>query len=946
MSKAVKTVAAVIGVAALVIVTGGAALALAGGFAVGGVTFFGGISMLTMAKIAALGVSIGFAGGVKPNLDMTRQMAANLSTFSSPSAIRSVIFGRALVGGQIIFRENIDNSNLKNTPDELLMVVALAGYPVDSLERIFLNDVSVFTGSTTTGPGAITTGKFANNLWVWFRTGSETTAAFPEIAALSSTWNAKVRKGRGIPAIALRIKVTEALDGKVEPLFQVKGAKLYDPRLDTTAGGSGAHRIADPTTWAWSENPILAALFYLIGAKVNGKTKMGMFVPTARIDLETFATEASVCEETVAVKAGGTIPRYTCNGVLVPEATHRDNLRQILSACAGSIDASDGSYQVFAGAWRAPSMTLTEADVDLAPSDIQLEKDPSAEINVVRGSFTSLAARQIIEYPERRDPTSIAKFGERSILLDFPFTNDHRIVQRLTKIEMLRANAQRFFSANYWLRAIPLQPGDIVKQTYLRYGFDEATMRVNAWGLEPATDSAGNPKLVVAMQLVEEREEWFDWDAATEEADLSSGEPGLLPAGKSSPRLDSLLGSVDKAQISRDVSGQNLLGRSNIAFTNDSDAFFVRSETVTLADLGMAPGDLISFGAAGEITAGDTARTFRVRLVFAGPGSVVEGNGVVDGLSAIQGAEIPSGATGITFHWLRGGSVATNTIAVSGSMANRGPVLLPFEQPPTRVNRGEVEEGADVTAAHASDITFAAAGAPSSPQTGWIWTDTSTEPWQVKRWSGSAWVTIATLNSGALANLNTVTNAQSKIYTWRLRSGLPAFNRENNTSGQAGPRNPTAWFYRYSTFSATYLQGGSSSGEPYPWIDSRIELFEGDTLVATIMLRTAMEYGAAANTASRSGNANLGRTFYRTFTAEGGSGLDASGFVVKIDGITKTVWDGTIVFGADEYATGNYGGDKSFYPITIEHTASGTIFSTTASVIGLAAATITITGTK
>lgn len=542
MGDTLKKVALVVGVGALVVATGGL---LGAGFAVTVAGFAGGLTIKTLATIGLLGVSIGLSGGLKPNLNHARQMAANLSTFSSPSAVRTVIFGRALVAGQIIYRENIDNSDEDDTPDELFMVLALAGYPVDSLEKVWLNDTLVFDGSSTTGPGAITTGKFANNLWVWFRTGADDSAAFPEIAALSTTWNAKTRKGRGVPAIALRIKVTKDLEGRVEPLVQVKGAKLYDPRLDTTAGGSGAHRVDDQSTWEWSENPVLAALFYLLGGEVNDKKQVGMSIAPARIDMGTFSVEASVCEEEVDVKGGGTIDRYTCNGILVPEAAHRDNMRQILSACAGSIDASDGTYQIFAGAWRAPSMDLSEADIDQSPTEIQLEKDPSSEINIVRGSFTALAARQILEYPERRDPTSIAKFGERSILLDFPFTNDHRIIQRLTKIEMLRANAQRFFSANYWLGAIPLQPGDIVRQTYVRYGFDLTTMRVNAWGLEPSTDSAGNPKLVVAMQLVEEREEWFDWDEATEEADLSSGEPGLLPAGISSPRLDSLLGSVD-----------------------------------------------------------------------------------------------------------------------------------------------------------------------------------------------------------------------------------------------------------------------------------------------------------------------------------------------------------------------------------------------------------------
>lgn len=38
----------------------------------------------------------------------------------------------------------------------------------------------------------------------------------------------------------------------------IKGRKLYDPRLDSTNGGSGLHRVDDPTTWEYSDNPTLA----------------------------------------------------------------------------------------------------------------------------------------------------------------------------------------------------------------------------------------------------------------------------------------------------------------------------------------------------------------------------------------------------------------------------------------------------------------------------------------------------------------------------------------------------------------------------------------------------------------------------------------------------------------------------------------------------------------
>ncbi|KKL49896.1 hypothetical protein LCGC14_2310940, partial [marine sediment metagenome] len=203
-----------------------------------------------LTAVQVLGVSV-VINAFAPELDGSgsRLLAANLSIFSNATAVRGVVFGRSAIAGQILFRDNIKNTG--DTPDELLIIFGLAGYPVNSLEKFWLNEELIFDGDSTTGPGAITTGKFANELWVWFRTGEETTAAFPDIATLSTDWNAKVRKLRGIPSIGIRVKITETLDGRLQPLAQIKGAKLYDPRLDSTVpGGSGAHRFADPATWA------------------------------------------------------------------------------------------------------------------------------------------------------------------------------------------------------------------------------------------------------------------------------------------------------------------------------------------------------------------------------------------------------------------------------------------------------------------------------------------------------------------------------------------------------------------------------------------------------------------------------------------------------------------------------------------------------------------------
>lgn len=44
----------------------------------------------------------------------------------------------------------------------------------------------------------------------------------------------------------------------------VQGALVYDPRLDSTNGGTGSQRVATPSTWAWDDNPALFLATWLI----------------------------------------------------------------------------------------------------------------------------------------------------------------------------------------------------------------------------------------------------------------------------------------------------------------------------------------------------------------------------------------------------------------------------------------------------------------------------------------------------------------------------------------------------------------------------------------------------------------------------------------------------------------------------------------------------------
>lgn len=482
------------------------------------ILFIAGLSTgITSAVAAAALLSTGaYLLTAKKPPKIGANLSSSLSVSADPLAARSIAIGQVAIAGQLLYREG--STGEPDKPQDLLAVFALAGYPVDSLVSFWLNGRNI-TADGIGVDGAVTGGPFAGKLWVYFRNGTETSDAFPALAQASALgWGAKTRRLTGIPAIAIKAKVDEAFEGRLEPLSIVKGARLYDPRLDSTAGGVGLHRFSDPATWEWSENPKLAELLYLRGGFINGVRVFGMGVAQADIDLDSFASEANVCEEQVSVKAGGTIDRYTCNGVLFPDNSHRDNLERLASASGGAPFVSAGVWKTESAIWRVTAATMTEADMIGVPSRMRVAADPSDRLDVLRASFVNTVDNKVADAPEYRVGALVS--DERSESTVFQFTNDHRIAQRLMKIMYYRANAVRQIEGTWKIGAAALEPGDIVVQTFARYGFNAQTFRVGAWSLAPIDDARGIPGIGVQMVLSEDRPAWYDWNAATEEQDM------------------------------------------------------------------------------------------------------------------------------------------------------------------------------------------------------------------------------------------------------------------------------------------------------------------------------------------------------------------------------------------------------------------------------------------
>lgn len=121
-----------------------------------------------------------------------------------------------------------------------LLVQCLWGHACHQVDELRLNDLALPAGSTvTTYTGAQTT------------VDATLAAAF---LAQGITY-ADTLEGYAFSVVSMPMS---AVDGALGFSARVLGRRLYDPRKDSTAGGSGPHRLANPATWEWSDNPSLA----------------------------------------------------------------------------------------------------------------------------------------------------------------------------------------------------------------------------------------------------------------------------------------------------------------------------------------------------------------------------------------------------------------------------------------------------------------------------------------------------------------------------------------------------------------------------------------------------------------------------------------------------------------------------------------------------------------
>ena len=277
--------------------------------------FLGSKAVTNTLMIATLAV------GVKGFMQ-ARQMLAKgqdiLANKTSAGGKLPVIYGTRRVGTQIVYMDVSGNDSR-----DLYVVYALAVGEVDEIiGRSIELDGNPLTDSARfrdggyigsdkigSGSGSLNTasqngtgvdagaGGFGTNPASRYRYvmnlhhGAATQTADPMLVASMPNWTSD-HKLNGVAYIACHFGYDKEgiWSGVPQLTVQVRGKKVYDQRLDSTNGGSGSQRVADATTYAYSDNPALCFQDYIIN------NEYGKGIPTSKINFTTFATAANTCD--------------------------------------------------------------------------------------------------------------------------------------------------------------------------------------------------------------------------------------------------------------------------------------------------------------------------------------------------------------------------------------------------------------------------------------------------------------------------------------------------------------------------------------------------------------------------------------------------------------------------------------------------------------------------
>lgn len=303
--------------------------------------------------------------------------------------------------------------------------------------------------------------------------------------------------------------------------YETDGALLYDRTKDSTAGGTGTHRLNDPSTWEASNNPAVALDHYLLGNYWPGMTRprLGVGLDPSEVPYDRFAAQKLVCDETVTVAAGSQT-RYEANGFIEADQDHASVITELCKAMDCRPADFGGRVSFISNEAKTSVLTITDDDViENVPETYQPKRSYGELVGSAAGMYQDPANNfNPTEYPAVEDAVWETEDGGIARRADFslPFETNAARAQRLARRFVLRERRQAILSGLYMPRVLELEEGDWFTRTGDRFPGGKTFEVVQPPQLNPNT-------MEVTMSAVEVDPSDSAWNHATDEQAVNTG---------------------------------------------------------------------------------------------------------------------------------------------------------------------------------------------------------------------------------------------------------------------------------------------------------------------------------------------------------------------------------------------------------------------------------------
>ncbi|OHZ36142.1 phage tail protein [Agrobacterium vitis] len=336
-------------------------------------------------------------------------------------------------------------------------------------------------------------------LWIKYYDGTQTAADSFLVAKFGGNTDRPYgsdRIGRGVQYIILTARYNSDLfSGMPTGIYEPKPTPFYDPRKDSTNGGSGAHRWNDPATYEATLNPITAAYNIARGIYYGGDWFYGgQNVSAHSLPNASWFAAANECDRTI-----NDAPQFRCGLEVTLDTEPLDVLEDLRIACAGRFAEVGGFIKPLVG---APGSAVYSFDDDgiVITKDQDFEPFPSLKSthNRVTGTYPEPAEKWATkDAPENRNLTLEAEDGNRSLPVSVSFAAVPYSAQVQSLIETMVKEQRRFRTHVVTLPplAAALEPNDVVAWTSTRNAYSNKKFLV--------TGNTGQSGMLRQMALTE-----------------------------------------------------------------------------------------------------------------------------------------------------------------------------------------------------------------------------------------------------------------------------------------------------------------------------------------------------------------------------------------------------------------------------------------------------------